>query len=260
MLRFRRAVGPALLLLFTSQARSTLFPYTLVDAGAVPRGRCAAGDPLSGNTWPARAGHCHDDPGLPCSADPPNHLTSLGLHESVMCSHVPDSTDDAFPLGLCDMSTSNPAAVCTLQTAASVCGSGGSCSQGGCAFLAGSVHCALPCFPFQGQDVDCDGTPNALDACPWYPSTLPEATQLAAPLAPDPRAPACLCGDQTVNGVLDVSDLVAVNRAIFVPLTAHPLCDANNDHECSVQDLIALNAGIFSPGITRCNRHPRPVP
>jgi hypothetical protein len=237
-----------------------LFPYSHVDADGVPEGRCASGDAGAGNVWPARSGRCHDDPGVPCTADPPDHTASAGLHESIMCSHVPDSTSDGIPLGLCDMSTNDPAAICTPGTAEAVCGSGGSCSPGGCAFLGGAARCAMPCFPFQGQDVDCDGTPNTQDACPWYPSTLPEATVLADPLALDPRAPACLCGDQVASGTLDVSDLIGVNRAIFAPLTAHPLCDSNLDHECDVKDIVGVNAGIFTPGITRCNRHPRPAP
>jgi hypothetical protein len=254
-------ISPAalLLLLLSGHARATLFPYSLVDAAGVPQNRCASGA-LADRTWPAGAGRCHDDSRIPCTADPPFHLASAGLHESIMCAHLSDSTPDAFPLGLCDMSTSNPAAICTAQSAEAVCGSGGSCSQGGCAFLGGAAHCEIPCFPFQGPDADCDGTPNSQDACPWYPSTLPEATQLADPPAPDTRAPACLCGDQAPTGVLDVSDLIAVNRAIFAPLHAHPLCDVNGDHECNVKDLVGLNTGIFDSTVTRCNRHPEPAP
>lgn len=260
MLLIPRAAVLAILLLLANQAGATLFPYALVDAGGVPRDRCATGQASSGNLWPARAGRCHDAMGVACVADPPNHLATTGLHESGMCSHVPDSTPDGFPLGLCDMATNNPVAACSPQTAAAVCGSGGSCSPGGCAPIGGVARCGMSCLPFAGVDVDCDGTPNLSDACPWYPSTLPEATSFPAPSSLERRPPACLCGDQSANGALTVTDIIAVNVAIFSPALAHPLCDANNDSRCSVSDLISVNVGIFSPGTTRCNRHPQPAP
>jgi len=244
------------LALLATRAGATLFPYSLVDSDAVPVGRCKAGGSATQNLWPAAAGFCHDDPQIACVADPPNDQASTGLHESAMCSHVPDSTADEFPLGLCDMSSNDPAAHCTPQTADGVCGTGGSCSTGGCAFIGGVARCAMACIPFQGVDVDCDGTPNTLDACPWYPSTAPEALQSPDPLAADPRPPACLCGDQTADGQLNVSDIVAVNLAIFNPSRAHPLCDGNHDRACNVGDIVSVNLGIFNPGTTICDRDP----
>jgi hypothetical protein len=255
-----RALAPAILFLLADPAGATLFPYALVDAAGVPRDRCASGQPSSGNVWPARAGHCHDAPGVPCVADPPNHVATSGLRESSMCSHIADSTPDGFPVGLCNMATSDPVAACTAQTAAAVCGSGGSCSSGGCAPIGGIARCGMSCLPFAGPDVDCDGTPNSSDACPWYPSTLPEATNPPAPSVLERRRAACLCGDQNANGALTVSDILAVNVAIFSPAAVQPLCDANNDRNCSVSDLISVNVGIFNPGATRCGRHPVAAP
>ena len=245
------------LALLAGQASATLFPYSLVDGDAVPQGRCTASSGATARAWPTDAGSCHDDPQVACVADPPNDQAGSGLHESAMCSHVPDSTADQYPLGLCDMSSNDPAAHCTPQTAASVCGAGTGCSSGGCAFIGGIARCAMACVPFQGLDVDCDGTPDASDACPWYPSTVPEALQSPTPTAAERRAGACLCGDLTADGQLNVSDLVGVNLAIFNPTRIHPLCDANHDRLCNVTDMIAVNTGIFSPGLTICNRDPR---
>jgi hypothetical protein len=243
------------LVLLPSGAGATLFPYALVDANEVPSGRCTpGGDPA--NAWPARAGFCHDDPQVPCVADPPSDAATSGLHESALCADLPDTTADGYPIGLCDMSTNQAAARCTTQTAATVCGAGATCSVGGCAFIGGAARCAMACVPFQGLDVDCDGTPNAMDACPWYPSTAPEALQ-SPPTGADLRAAACLCGDQTADGRLNVSDIVGVNVAIFNPGRIHPLCDANGDRTCNVSDIVAVNRGIFVPGTTSCSRDPR---
>jgi hypothetical protein len=253
-------IAPALLLaplvLLASPASATLFPYALVDGDAVPVGRCKAGAVATENTWPARAGFCHDDPGVACVADPPGDQMTAGLYESAMCSHLPDSTPDQYPLGLCDMSGNSPAAHCTPQTALAVCGESDGCSAGGCAFIGGIARCSMACVPFQGVDVDCDGTPNDLDACPWYPSSVPAALVSPHPLAADPRPAACLCGDLTADGRIDVSDLVAVNTALFVPSRIHPLCDANHDRVCNVSDIVAINRGIFNPGTTICDRDP----
>ena len=59
------------LVLLAGPASATLFPYSLVDADAVPRGRCKAGSAVAANVWPAKAGFCHDDPQLACVASIP---------------------------------------------------------------------------------------------------------------------------------------------------------------------------------------------
>jgi endonuclease/exonuclease/phosphatase family metal-dependent hydrolase len=59
------------------------------------------------------------------------------------------------------------------------------------------------------------------------------------------------------SGHVDVSDLVAINLAIFNPAQATPLCDGNNDGMCNVQDTVAANIETFSPNETsRCGRQP----
>ena len=259
-MRIPSALLAAQLVLLAGRASATLFPYALVDAGAVPVGRCDAGSGATANAWPSRAGFCHDAPQIKCVANPPKDQASSGLQESAMCSQVPDTTADAYPMGLCDMSSNVPAAHCTPQTAASICGAAGACSAGGCAFIGGVARCTMACVPFQGVDVDCDGTPNALDACPWYPSTAPAALQSAHPSALDSRPAACLCGDVTADGNLDVNDIVAVNAAIFTPSRAHPLCDANHDGACNVNDIVTVNRSIFTPRTSVCDRDPLRLP
>ena len=56
-------------------------------------------------------------------------------------------------------------------------------------------------------------------------------------------------------------DLLAINVAILHPAQATPLCDANGDGLCNVNDIVAANAEIFSPGNTStCGRQPNPGP
>jgi hypothetical protein len=247
-----------LLVGLASTAQATLFPYELVDSAGVPEGRCVSGEGTTGNVWPDKAGRCHDDASIACVADPPRDSETSGLHESIMCAHVADSTADSFPIGLCDMNSNDASGTCTTETSAAVCGAGGACSAGGCAFIGGSADCSGSCTPFTGADVDCDGTPNESDGCPWYPSTLPEAT--VALVDADGRAPACRCGDITVDAALDISDILGVNSAIFNPSLVHPLCDTNNDQACDINDLLGVNATIFNPGSSICNRHPQAAP
>jgi hypothetical protein len=68
----------------------------------------------------------------------------------------------------------------------------------------------------------------------------------------------CECGDQNGDGTVDVRDLVAINRAIFNPALATPLCDTNNDDVCDVRDLIGANMKIFGRP-AYCSRYPHPL-
>jgi YD repeat-containing protein len=104
-------------------------------------------------------------------------------------------------------------------------------------------------------DGDGDRLGDDEDNCPFFPT----ADQTDAD--EDGRGDACECGDQNGDGSNTVSDLVAINVAIFNPGLATPLCDANNDDQCDVNDLIAANIEIFSPTSTStCSRQPVPGP
>lgn len=110
--------------------------------------------------------------------------------------------------------------------------------------------------PARGSDSDGDGSPDTGDKCPHY-----DETDRFADADSDDRGNECECTDQNGDGRNDVSDLPAINRAIFTPALATPLCDGNNDAECSVSDLIAANIEIFSPTSTSiCSRQPVPGP
>ena len=102
-------------------------------------------------------------------------------------------------------------------------------------------------------DADGDGVPNLLDTCPFY--ATPEQVDTDG----NGRGDACECGDQNGDGALSVSDIVAINEAVFGGQPASPLCDANGDGACNVVDIVAVNAAIFG-GETFCARHPRPAP
>jgi hypothetical protein len=88
---------------------------------------------------------------------------------------------------------------------------------------------------------DLDGVAPALDNCPYEPN----ADQADADQ--DGRGNACECGDQDADGRNTVSDLVAINVAIFNPELITPLCDANGDGNCNVADIVSVNVEIFSP-------------
>jgi hypothetical protein len=116
---------------------------------------------------------------------------------------------------------------------------------------------ALPVFPEPPPIADADGDRvlDRIDRCPVWPD--PEQADADA----DGRGDECECGDQNGDGSNTVSDLVAINAAIFRPELATPLCDANNDGACDVRDLVAANVEIFSPGSTStCARQPVPGP
>ncbi len=102
-------------------------------------------------------------------------------------------------------------------------------------------------------DLDGDGILDASDNCP-HASNPGQANSDALP-----RGDACLCGDQTGDGRITVSDILGANAAIFDPALAAPLCDANHDGMCNVGDILGINAEIFSPGETAvCAQQPCP--
>jgi hypothetical protein len=104
-------------------------------------------------------------------------------------------------------------------------------------------------------DDDRDGVPDVSDNCPFFPN--PDQTDTDQ----DGRGDECECTDQTGDGRNTVSDLVAINVAIFNPGQATPLCDGNNDGLCNVGDIVAANLEIFSPTNTStCARQPVPGP
>lgn len=104
-------------------------------------------------------------------------------------------------------------------------------------------------------DADGDGILDAQDRCPHYASAQQTDTD------GDGRGDVCECGDQDGDGRNTVSDLVAINRAIFDPGLVTALCDANGDASCNVVDIVETNVEIFSAGNTStCARQPVPGP
>jgi hypothetical protein len=104
-------------------------------------------------------------------------------------------------------------------------------------------------------DRDGDGVLDASDNCPSYPNPNQADTDL------DGRGNLCECTDQTGDGRNTVSDIVAINAAIFNPVLVTPLCDGDNNGLCNVGDIVAANVEIFSPGNTStCARQTTPGP
>jgi hypothetical protein len=108
---------------------------------------------------------------------------------------------------------------------------------------------------FFQEDGDFDSVGDACDRCLHFASANNADTDT------DGRGDACECTDQNGDGRNTVSDLLAINRAIFNPALATPLCDGNNDGLCNVIDIVAANIEIFSPTNTStCARQPVPGP
>jgi YD repeat-containing protein len=103
-------------------------------------------------------------------------------------------------------------------------------------------------------DGDGDRLGNDEDNCPFF------ASADTADADADGRGNPCECGDQNGDGRVNVSDLIAINLAIFNPVLVTPLCDANNDGRCNVSDIISANIEIFSPNSSTCARQPAPGP
>jgi hypothetical protein len=102
------------------------------------------------------------------------------------------------------------------------------------------------------SDTDGDGINAAADLCPFYPQSAQTDTDA------DGRGNECECTDQNGDGRNTISDLVAINGAIFNPALVTPLCDGNNDGHCNVSDLIAANIELFRPKSSTCARQPVP--
>jgi hypothetical protein len=102
---------------------------------------------------------------------------------------------------------------------------------------------------------DGDALCNTADNCPFF------ATANVADTDGDGRGDACECTDQNGDGRNTVSDLIAINLAIFNPSLVTPLCDGTGDGLCNVNDIIAANVEIFSPTNTSiCARQPTAGP
>jgi hypothetical protein len=94
-----------------------------------------------------------------------------------------------------------------------------------------------------------------LGLCPHYAGSSGPDTD------GDGRGDACECSDQNLDGSVTVSDVVAINTAIFDPALATPLCDGNGDSLCDVGDIVAANREIFSCASTSiCAQPPVPGP
>ena len=101
------------------------------------------------------------------------------------------------------------------------------------------------------RDRDRDGVPDSLDLCPATPDADQKDTD------GNGIGDACECSDQTGNGRVDVFDLIEINKAIYNPRLATPLCDGNDDGLCNISDIVAANLKIFGQP-SYCSAYPKP--
>jgi hypothetical protein len=96
------------------------------------------------------------------------------------------------------------------------------------------------------------GGADDVDLCPWY-----DESDRAADADVDGRGNECECTDQNLDGSNTVQDISAINRALFNPALVTALCDGTGEGDCDVNDILAANVEIFSPGHTAiCERSP----
>lgn len=95
------------------------------------------------------------------------------------------------------------------------------------------------------SDLDWDGVADGVDNCQLWRN--PDQTDVNNNGLGD----LCECADQDGNRDVAVSDLVAINRAIFSPGFATPLCNASYDSRCDVQDIVGT---INVPGRSELDR------
>jgi cysteine-rich repeat protein len=111
-------------------------------------------------------------------------------------------------------------------------------------------------------DLDCDGiVDDPDDKCPLlneFDHRLDRDGDCGDPADPDYPLPGCRgdeceCGDQNLDGHVDVTDLPAINIAIFNPPLAQEICDTNLDDLCNVSDILGASTEIFRPGSSVCS-------
>ena len=102
-------------------------------------------------------------------------------------------------------------------------------------------------------DTDGDGIPDTDDICSAWPNAGQEDTDQNG------IGDVCECGDQTGDGVVSILDILEMNQVIFGLVPAGELCDANDDGDCDVEDVLAANARLFGAP-AHCERYPAPAP
>jgi hypothetical protein len=110
------------------------------------------------------------------------------------------------------------------------------------------------------KDQDCDGAiDNPVDWCPFLTEWDERADADGDCPGPDCRADECECGDNNLDGFVDVNDILSINGAIFDVNPERNLCDTTGDTDCNVSDILGTNSEVFVPGSSTC-RHVQPLP
>ncbi len=166
--------------------------------------------------------------------------------DEVQCFADPCQVTPPCPDGTC---TANYCGGCFAefyneigQAVCTACETGADCSFGQVCSREGQCRTA-------GGDRDGDGVPDDRDNCKYWPNGDQRDVD------GNGHGDACECGDQTGDGVVDVMDIIDINRSLFGMVEASPLCDTNDDAVCNVGDMLGVNAKLFGAE-AYCGRYP----
>jgi hypothetical protein len=173
-------------------------------------------------------------------------LRERGVRQTIPANQANGNPDPTRCSTVMAVLRGTPSQYCTINTKYAVNGDPGQ-------------ECLIWNFGFRARpDLNCDGTEDPIanggDLCPfnnefdYFKDTDGDCSGVRC------RGDECECGDQNLDGRVNVGDLVAINLAIFDPFLKNTICDANNDLACNVSDIVSANTEIFTPDSSTC-RH-----
>jgi hypothetical protein len=103
-----------------------------------------------------------------------------------------------------------------------------------------------------GPDSDADGIPDYLDNCRC--SANPGQGDAGGPRGPgsDGLGDACQCADASGDGLVNASDVTALQLCLNTAGPCRPLCDADQDGACTASDVTALEQALVGLALPSC--------
>jgi hypothetical protein len=109
-----------------------------------------------------------------------------------------------------------------------------------------------PAAAGSGPDSDADGIPDGEDNCTCPANPGQEDAGGPAGPGPDGLGDACQCGDASGDGLVNASDLTAIQVCLGAGGACPLLCDADGDSICTAGDLAALEQALAGSTLPSC--------